>query len=165
MPLNINVQQILLHALNFVILAVGLYLLLYGPVVKFMEKRRVYFADMEKDAQEKQKKLDELEAEYNSKLENVNEEIHKLHAEAMEKLDEEKKLSLKNAKVEADEIIAAAQRQAQAEKEKALRSTRREIAGMVADAAEKLMINRNTPENDSALYDRFIDSAEEEAGE
>lgn len=165
MPLNINLQQILLHALNFVILAVGLYLLLYGPVVKFMEKRRVYFADMEKDAQEKQKKLDELEAEYNSKLENVNEEIHKLHAEAMEKLDEEKKLSLKNAKVEADEIIAAAQRQAQAEKEKALRSTRREIAGMVADAAEKLMINRNTPENDSALYDRFIDSAEEEAGE
>lgn len=165
MPLNINVQQILLHALNFVILAVGLYLLLYGPVVKFMEKRRVYFADMEKDAREKQKKLDELEAEYNSKLENVNEEIHKLHAEAMEKLDEEKKLSLKNAKVEADEIIAAAQRQAQAEKEKALRSTRREIAGMVADAAEKLMINRNTPENDSALYDRFIDSAEEEAGE
>ena len=165
MPLNINLQQILLHALNFVILAVGLYLLLYGPVVKFMEKRRVYFADMEKDAQEKQKKLDELEAEYNSKLENVNEEIHKLHAEAMEKLDEEKKLSLKNAKVEADEIIAAAKRQAEAEKEKALRSTRREIAGMVADAAEKLMINRNTPENDSALYDRFIDSAEEEAGE
>ena len=48
MPLNINFQQILLHALNFVILAVGLYVLLYGPVVKFMDKRRAYFADMEK---------------------------------------------------------------------------------------------------------------------
>ena len=165
MPLNINVQQILLHALNFVILAVGLYVLLYGPIVKFMEQRRAHFADMEKEAQEKQKKLDELEMEYAKKLENVNDEIHKLHAEAMEKLDEEKKLSLKNAKAEADEIIAAAQRQAQAEKEKALRSTRREIAGMVADAAEKLMIDKNTPENDSALYDRFIDSAKEEAGE
>ena len=165
MPLNINIQQILLHALNFVILAVGLYLLLYGPVVKFMEKRRAYFADMEKEAQEKQQKLDELEKEYTEKLENVNDEIHKLHAEAMEKLDEEKKLSLEHAKAEADEIVAAAQRQAQAEKEKALRSTRREIAGMVADAAEKLMINKNTPENDSALYDRFIDSTEEEAGE
>ena len=165
MPLNINIQQILLHALNFVILAVGLYVLLYGPVVKFMEKRRAYFADMEKEAQEKQKKLDELEKEYTEKLENVNDEIHKLHAEAMEKLDEEKKLSLEHAKAEADDIVAAAQRQAQAEKEKALRSTRREIAGMVADAAEKLMINKNTPENDSALYDRFIDSTEEEAGE
>lgn len=165
MPLNINIQQILLHMLNFVILAVGLYLLFYGPVVKFMEQRRAHFANMEKEAQEKQKKLDELEKEYSEKLENVNDEIKKLHTEAMEKLDEEKKLSLDHAKAEADEIIAAAQRQAQAEKEKALRSTRREIAGMVADAAEKLMINQNTPENDSALYDRFIDSAEEEAGE
>jgi len=77
MPLNINLQQILLHALNFVILAVGLYVLLYGPVVKFMDKRRAYFADMEKDAFQKQKKLDELEAEYNRKLENVNAEIEK----------------------------------------------------------------------------------------
>lgn len=161
MPLNINLQQILLHALNFVILAVGLYVLLYGPVVKFMDKRRAYFADMEKDALEKQKKLDELEAEYNRKLENVNAEIEKLHAEAMQKLDEEKKLSADHAKAEAEEIIANAQRQAQAEKEKALRSTRREIAGMVADAAEKLMITKSSPENDSALYDRFIESTEE----
>ena len=150
MPLNINFQQILLHALNFVILAVGLYVLLYGPVVKFMDKRRAYFADMEKDALEKRKKL-----------ENVNVEIQKLHAEAMEKIDAEARLSADHAKAEAAEIIANAQRQAQAEKEKALRSTRREIAGMVADAAEKLMITKGTPENDSALYDRFIDSAEE----
>ena len=56
MPLNINFQQILLHALNFVILAVGLYVLLYGPVVKFMEQRKAHFADMEKDALQKQKK-------------------------------------------------------------------------------------------------------------
>ena len=38
MPLNINWQQILLHLLNLVILAVGLYLILYKPVKKFMQK-------------------------------------------------------------------------------------------------------------------------------
>ena len=37
-PLNIDWQQILLHLLNFVILAGGLYLLLYQPVKAFMEK-------------------------------------------------------------------------------------------------------------------------------
>ena len=36
-PLNIDWQQILLHLLNFVILAGGLYLLLYQPVKAFME--------------------------------------------------------------------------------------------------------------------------------
>lgn len=39
-PLNIDWQQILLHLFNFLILAGGLYLLLYKPVKAFMEKRR-----------------------------------------------------------------------------------------------------------------------------
>ena len=42
-PLNIDWQQILLHLLNFVILAGGLYLLLYKPVKTFMEKRQQYY--------------------------------------------------------------------------------------------------------------------------
>ena len=44
MPLNINWQQILLHLLNLVILIVGLYLILYKPVKKFMKKRNVTYA-------------------------------------------------------------------------------------------------------------------------
>ena len=36
-PLNIDWQQILLHLLNFAILAGGLYLLLFKPVKAFME--------------------------------------------------------------------------------------------------------------------------------
>ena len=38
-PLNIDWQQILLHLFNFVLLAGGLYFLLYAPVRNFMEKR------------------------------------------------------------------------------------------------------------------------------
>ena len=43
LPLNIDFQQILLHLLNFVILAGGLYLLLYKPVNKFIKKKRGTF--------------------------------------------------------------------------------------------------------------------------
>ena len=42
-PLNIDWQQILLHLLNFAILAGGLYLLLYKPVKAFMEQRQAYY--------------------------------------------------------------------------------------------------------------------------
>ena len=49
-PLNIDWQQILLHLFNFLILAGGLYLLLYKPVKAFMEKRRNYYADMDSKA-------------------------------------------------------------------------------------------------------------------
>lgn len=39
LPLNIDWQQILLHAFNFVLLFAILYFLLYKPVKDFMEKR------------------------------------------------------------------------------------------------------------------------------
>ena len=52
MPLNIDWQQILLHALNFVILVGGLYFLLFNPVKKFMAKREEYCRGMEEKAEQ-----------------------------------------------------------------------------------------------------------------
>ena len=43
MPLNINLQQILLHALNFVILFGAMYFLLYKPVKSFMDSRKAHY--------------------------------------------------------------------------------------------------------------------------
>ena len=93
MPLNINWQQILLHLLNLVILAVGLYLILYKPVKKFMQKRE----DGYKEREEKTKAaLDEAESkkeEYTSRLALVDEESARKREEAdreMAKVREEK---------------------------------------------------------------------------
>ena len=46
MPLNINLQQILLHALNFVILFGAMYFLLYKPVKSFMDSRKAHYEKM-----------------------------------------------------------------------------------------------------------------------
>ena len=46
-PLNIDIQQILLHLINFAILFIILYLVLYRPVKKFLAKREQYYADMD----------------------------------------------------------------------------------------------------------------------
>ena len=78
-PLNIDWQQILLHLLNFVILAGGLYLLLYKPVKTFMEKRQQYYqeqdakaaktlADAEKTAAEVRQQLKNADADAAAKL-------------------------------------------------------------------------------------------------
>ena len=61
MPLNINLQQILLHALNFVILFGALYFLLYKPVrdaaasehERVMEQARGEIAELMSAAAEK----------------------------------------------------------------------------------------------------------------
>ena len=64
MPLNIDFLQILLHMLNFVILAGGLTLLLFKPVNKFLENRRAYFAEAEEKNWELRKGAVEYEGIY-----------------------------------------------------------------------------------------------------
>ena len=58
-PLNIDWQQIILHLLNFAILAGGLYFLLYHPVRKFMDQREEHYRQMENEAQQR---LDQAKA-------------------------------------------------------------------------------------------------------
>ena len=90
MPLNINFQQILLHMFNFVILAFGLYMLLYKPVVAFMKKREDHFADLEKQAQEAKSQAEATLAEYNAKLTGADEEIRQKNAAAAQEADRQR---------------------------------------------------------------------------
>ena len=74
MPLNIDFLQILLHMLNFVILAGGLFILLYKPVNQFLEQRKNYFADLEKRNKESLEENKKIQMEFRKqmlKLQNV----------------------------------------------------------------------------------------------
>ena len=64
MPLNIDIVQILLHMLNFVILAGGLTLLLFKPVKKFIGERQQYFENKQKENEEKALQNEKLKEEY-----------------------------------------------------------------------------------------------------
>ncbi|MFR3310210.1 MAG: ATP synthase F0 subunit B [Christensenellales bacterium] len=74
-PLNINFQQILLHLLNFVILAGGLYFLLYGPVKKFMDGRQKHYSDLKAQTEDELAKAKALEREYRERLSAADAEI------------------------------------------------------------------------------------------
>ena len=50
LPLNIDIQQVLLHLLNFTILFAGMYFILYKPVRKFMDAREEHFKQLEEEA-------------------------------------------------------------------------------------------------------------------
>ena len=67
-PLNIDWQQILLHLLNFAILAGGLYLLLFKPVKAFMAKRESYYQNMDNEAKQKLQEAETLKVNYAQQL-------------------------------------------------------------------------------------------------
>ncbi len=156
MPLNIDFLQILLHMLNFVILAGGLSLLLFKPVSRFLEQRQQYFADLEKKSLEAQEETGRLQAEYEQKLHDAEEEIRARKKTAEMEWSETAAQYINAAKEKAAAIIDNAEHEAEERKEHILESAQTEIGELVVAATQKLLSDTVTPERNAALYDEFI---------
>lgn len=157
MPLNIDWQQILLHLLNFVILAGGLYFLLYKPVEDFMGKREAYYADRQKEADRRDEQTQALKAEYEQKLDKADEEILARKKEAAGELEKVIRARTAEAEEQAKEIIEQAEKTARSRSQKALEDSNRDIRKLAIDAVEKLAVT-----SDSEALDKFLDEAESE---
>ena len=82
LPLNIDIQQILLHLLNFAVLFAGLYFILYKPVRKIMDEREEHFKKLEEDANGKIADSEKAKEEYEERLKNADSEINAKKEEA-----------------------------------------------------------------------------------
>ncbi len=144
-PLNIDWQQILLHAFNLVILAGGLYLLLYKPVVSFMEKRQAYYAGLEAAAREKLHAAEQKEQEADARLSGMQAEAEQLRAESLKQADAEAAARLASAEDEKKKLLAAARAQAVREKDAMLREANEQIGALVSNAVDKLVSDADDP--------------------
>lgn len=165
MPLNIDFLQVLLHLLNFVILAGGLTFLLYKPILKFIDKRRAYFADAEEKLRAEQAESERLRAEYAEKLANADAELLEKKKAGEKEIAETAAQYLKEAEEKAAAILRAAENDAEDRKAHILESAQTEIGELVLASTQKLLSNTVTPERDSALYDEFIKMAAAELAE
>ncbi len=160
-PLNIDLLQILLHMLNFVILAGGLYLLLYNPICKFIDGRRAAFEEAEKRNRDAAEENLRLKEEYLAKISSAEAEILLKKKAAEKEWADTSAGYIRDAREKADAIIRAAEAEAEDRKEHILESVQTELGELVLGAAHKLVSDTVTPERDSLLYDEFIRLADE----
>lgn len=166
MPLNIDIQQILLHMLNFVILFAVLYFVLYKPVRNFMDRRDEDFNEKNDRANRVMEEADSAKSAYEEKLSGIKDEIKSLREDARKKGVEEADAIREQARREADEILEDARRKAEQAKTAAVRSADNQIRALAEQAAEKLVI-----ESTAQAYENFIETVnrpapeEEENGE
>lgn len=149
MPLNINFQQIFLHLFNFVILGGGLYLLLYKPVVDFMNKREQYFSNLEKETQQVLEQAKEKEAQYNEKLNQFNDEMAIKKVEAIKECEKLVDARIQSAKEEASHILEDAHIKAKMHHDKMVEQAKEEITDLALDTAKKMM-------TDQDIYSQFV---------
>ena len=161
MPLNIDFLQVLLHMLNFVILAGGLTFLLFKPVNRFLDERSAKFARAEKENLEAAGENEKLRASYEEKLRSADAEIAERKKAAEKESADISAVYIKEAREKAARIIRKAENDAEERKAHILQSAQAEIGELVVSATEKLLSSTASPEKDSALYDEFIRLAED----
>ena len=153
MPLNIDWQQILLHWMNLVILAGGLYFLLYWPVKKFIAKREEHYKDLEKQASDRIAQAEQFKAQYSEKLAGADEEIHQARAKAQAAVEQSTQEQVDQARAQAEQIVARARAQADRIKEQAVHDSQDEIRRLAEMAAGRLALQKDP-------FDQFLDTAE-----
>ena len=162
MPLNIDWQQILLHAFNFIILAVGLTYLLFKPVRKFMHDRQEKYRAIAEEHAKKKAELVELDEEKNSKIASMDSELEKHRKEYLADTESRNRRMIAEAQTQAQNILTEGRRKAEEEKAAYFSGAEREIADMVISSAEKLLAVNSSPESDGALYDSYLKTASQD---
>ena len=146
-PLNIDWQQILLHLLNFAILAGGLYLLLYKPVKAFLAKRERFYQDQADQAEKTRQEAEALKAEAQAQADAAGEEAKAIRAKARQDAQGLRQ----DARAQAERILSDARTQAERDRKKVIEEAEDQVKELVSAAAEKLVLS-----SDGAVFDQFL---------
>ncbi len=161
MPLNIDILQILLHMLNFVLLFGGLTFLLFKPVCAFLDKRQAHFDKLAEENREQAESNAKTKAELEEKMAAADAEIAAMRADAEKSMVDISKSYINDARERAAAIVSAAEAEAEKHKEQIMDSLQTEIGELVVSATQKILNDAESTNRDGALYDEFIRLADE----
>ena len=156
LPLNIDIQQILLHIFNFLILFGGLYFILYSPVKKFMDKREQEYRKNDEKSEKLRHDAEELKREYEDKMSELEHNTKAIKQRAEDEARKSAEAIVSKANADAEAIVEKAKDSAQKKKAEIIRSADKDIAVLCEAALEKIITDSANED-----YDSFIKSAKE----
>ncbi|HEV7121774.1 MAG TPA: ATP synthase F0 subunit B [Candidatus Paceibacterota bacterium] len=136
---GLQLPLLIAQAVNFAVLMAVLWYLLYKPVMKTIEVRRVKVAQGVLDAEAAAEKLAAADGEATATVQQAEKEAEGIVASAREEAGSEKTRIVKEADARAAAIAADADARAKETAAKALRESEKEIARLAVLAAEKAM--------------------------
>jgi F-type H+-transporting ATPase subunit b len=139
---GIDWKLLIAQAVNFGILFVALWLLLYRPVMKALDERRALVAKGVEDAKKAEEKLKGADSEASSIVGKADEEAAALLSFARETATAEKARIVKEAEERAAKIAQEAEARAAETAARARKESEKEIAALAILAAEKVLKER-----------------------
>ncbi len=134
---------------------------LFNPVRKFLEDRKNRIAEDLSYAAAEKEQAEDLKAQYEDKLKNIEKEAEEILSEARKKALANENKIIADAKEEAARIIQRANVEAELEKQKAADDVKREMVSLASIMAGKVV----SAAIDTTVSDSLIDETLKEMGE
>ncbi len=158
--MEVQWQQLLTHALGFLIVLWILKKFAWGPLLSIMEERRSKIVGEFQQIEDDKVSVAELTAQYEGKLKDIDAERR---AKIVEAVDEGKKISEEikaAAREDAQQIGAKAKDELEREVAKAKVQLKNDMIAMTIAAAEKLIDEKLDDDRHRRLIGDFIDNLE-----
>lgn len=156
-----TVIQIAIQVLNGIILAVVLGKILYKPVKNFLAERSSNISNKIQDSDATMTKANELIAEYESKIENIDIEYEKVLEEGRTKAADEEEIILQEAREEAIRIKEDSLESMSREREHMELEARPYIIELATTLAERYVKVSLDKEEQDRLFDEVLAELEE----
>jgi F-type H+-transporting ATPase subunit b len=144
---------------NLIIFVVLMKIFLVKPIKNTLDKRKELIDKQFSDAMQTQEEAENLKAEYEAELADVENEKKQILVDARSSAKAEYNKIVDKAQNEADKIKSDARKVADMESEKARLAVKEDIAALAMETAAKVIGSQSSAEIDSKLYDEFLNES------
>lgn len=151
---------LLTQMLGFLLVVIVFWKFLWGPIQGIIDARREEVEDTYSAAEGSRKAAEELKAQYEQHLAEIDAEMRAKITEAAKEGQALREEIVAESRKQAEGILARAQDEIGREKDKAVLEIRTRVADLAINAASKLIDERMDAAKDRQLVDKFIDDLE-----
>jgi F-type H+-transporting ATPase subunit b len=159
--LNIDLVTILAQVINFLILAVALYFILFKPIVRGMNERAAERQALLEEARREEEEAANKLAEINQRLGAIDAEVETRLEEAYQKAQEQSASLLEATRLEAEQILGEAEKEAQKRQQQEVAQLQEELVDSILDISGQVLA-KAAPD---VVHDNFIDELTHEIWE
>ncbi len=147
---------VIMQVINFVFLLVILYLLLWQPMIAFLDKRREDIRQNIESARERNASAEKVQAEYEGKLAESRAERQAMIEDGKKEGRKERDEIITQAQSRAERIVEDASRETVAEVARAREELRGEIGSLSVQVAQRILKREIQPADHDAMVDDLV---------
>ena len=157
--IGISVPTLAAQLINFGILLLLLYFVLYKPVMRMFNERSNRIKASMEQAEEIKEKMTETEEQVREQLEAARREGQNILAQAGQMGEQVREAARGEARQEAEAIIVRARLEIDRERDEAIEGLRRQFADLAILAAEKVIAETIDKEKHRQLIDEVLEES------